>query len=125
MACCALKKQKKHWMILPVFLFLSVGALGGIFLSVLIFLGIFFPNIKEKRDKSLQTYKELLKGLSNKILREPFIFNTELRCKISGKIMKLSTPIAGAVYKYFNLGVLAMAAISILLVLVGLTAFGI
>ncbi len=125
MACCALKKQKKQLMILPVFLFLLSIIFGG---SIILFLslgGLFSRRLTEKRDRVWDLLQELLRGLKTKILGQPFLFDSSLRCKISGKMMRRSTLLAGAVYRYFNLIVLAILIFSLFSLVQGARALGI
>jgi ABC-type transport system involved in multi-copper enzyme maturation permease subunit len=125
MACCALKKQKKQLMILPVFLFLLSIIFGG---SIILFLslgGLFSRRLAEKRDRAWDLLQELLRGLKTKILGQPFLFDSNLRCKISGKMMRRSTLLAGAVYRYFNLIVLAVLIFSLFSLVQGARALGI
>jgi ABC-type transport system involved in multi-copper enzyme maturation permease subunit len=125
MACCALKKQKKQLMILPVFLFLLSIIFGG---SIILFLslgGLFSRRLAEKRDRAWDLLQELLRGLKTKILGQPFLFDSSLRCKISGKMMRRSMLLAGAVYRYFNLIVLAVLIFSLFSLVQGARALGI
>jgi len=125
MACCALKKQKKQLMILPVFLFLLSIIFGG---SIILFLslgGLFSRRLTEKRDRVWDLLQELLRGLKTKILGQPFLFDSSLRCKISGKMMRRSTLLAGAVYRYFNLIVLAILIFSLFSLVQGARTLGI
>ena len=125
MACCALKKQKKQLMILPVFLFLLSIIFGG---SIILFFslgGLFSRRLAEKRDRVWDLLQELLRGLKTKILGQPFLFDSSLRCKISGKMMRRSTLLAGAVYRYFNLIVLAILIFSLFSLVQGARALGI
>lgn len=103
MACCALKKQKKQFLVFSILLLIITSIIGGLVVTFLYIASIFSRNIVEKRNESVKFFKKLIGGLNNKILNEPFLFNSSVRCKISGKIMKLSNPVAGTVYKYFNL----------------------
>jgi hypothetical protein len=125
MACCALKKQKKQLMILPVFLFLASMVIGGSIVLLLSMGGLFSRTLAEKRDRAWDLLKELLRGLKTKILDQPFLFDSSLRCKISGKMMRHSTLLAGAVYRYFNLIVLAVLLFSLLSLVQGARALGI
>ena len=125
MACCALKKQRKQWMIVPLLLFLLVGSLGGLYVVLLSIFSLGFRNLKIRRDKSLNTLKELMKGLTDKILHEPFLFDPKIRCQLSGRIMHFSAPFAARVYKYFNIGILAFILVSIWLLRLGLNIIGI
>ena len=125
MACCALKKQKKQLMILPVFLFLLSIIFGG---SIILFFslgGLFSRRLAEKRDRVWDLLQELLRGLKTKILGQPFLFDSSLRCKISGKMMRRSMLLAGAVYRYFNLIVLAVLIFSLFSLVQGARALGI
>ena len=103
MACCALKKQKKQLLIFPVFLLTVTFIFSVIVITPLLIAGVFIHEVREKRDRSFKLFMELIKGLINRILNEPFLFESTIRCKISGKMMKLSNRMAGVVYKYFNL----------------------
>lgn len=125
MACCALKKQKKQLMILPVFLFLLIMVIGGSIVLLLSLGGLFSRRLAEKRGRVRHVLDELLMGLKTKILNEPFLFDSSLRCKISGKMMRRSTLLAGAVYRYFNLIVLAVLLFSLLSLVQGARALGI
>lgn len=125
MACCALKKQKKQLMIVPVFLFVLSLVIGGALVLCLSLGGLFSRALAEKRDRALRLLKELLGGLRTKILNEPFLFDSSLRCKISGRMMRRSTVLAGAVYRYFNLIVLVILIFSILSLVQGARALGI
>jgi hypothetical protein len=125
MACCALKKQKKQLMILPVFLFLLSLVIGGSLVLCLSIAGLFSRTLAEKKDRVLRLLNELLGGLKTKILNQPFLFDSSLRCKISGKMMRRSTLVAGAVYRYFNLIVLAALLLSLLSLVQGAKALGI
>jgi hypothetical protein len=125
MACCALKKQKKQLMILPVLLFFLSMIFGGAIVLLLSMGGLFSRALAEKRDRARDLLKELLRGLKTKILGHPFLFDSSLRCKISGKMMRHSTLLAGAVYKYFNLIVLAALLFSLFSLFQGARALGI
>ena len=125
MACCALKKQKKQLMILPVFLFVLSVIFGGSLILCLSLGGVFSRNLAGKRDRALRLLKELLRGLRTKILNQPFLFDSSVRCKISGRMMRRSTLLAGAVYRYFNLIVLAVLLLSVLSLVQGARALGI
>ena len=103
MACCALKKQKKQLLIIPLILFLFTTVLGAFFVSILSIPGLFSARIRLKRNKSVNFFKDLLTGLSQKILYEPFLFDSVYRSKLSGKLMSISSRMAGKTYKYFNL----------------------
>ena len=113
MACCALKKQKKQILVFPVLLLLFtfiIGLTAILFLSVF---GLLLRNVREKRNRTLKLFRDLLRGLINRILNEPFIFDSSFRCRISGKLMRFSNRMAGAVYKYFNLILLAFLVFAI------------
>jgi len=110
MACCALKKQKKRLIFFPVILFIIIGA--------------FSRKALEKKKKTAETLNQLLKGLTERILQDPFIFDSSARCKISGKLMNLSTPVAGTIYKYFNLFVLGGMVFFIYLFFLGFRVIG-
>lgn len=112
-------------MILPVVLFLLSAVFGGVFVLCLSMGGVFSRTLAEKRDRALHLLKELLRGLKTKILNQPFLFDSSLRCKISGRMMRRSTLLAGAVYRYFNLIVLAILLFSILSLVQGARALGI
>jgi len=124
MACCALKKQKKRLIFFPVILFIIIGAFSGIFIVFLSIGGIFSRKAVEKKKKAAGTLNQLLKGLSERILQDPFIFDSSARCKISGKLMNLSTPVAGTIYKYFNLFVLGGMVFFIYLFILGFRVIG-
>jgi len=124
MACCALKKQKKRLIFFPVTLFIIIGAFSGIFIVFLSIGALFSRKAVEKRKKAARTLSQLLKGLTERILQEPFIFDSSVRCKISGKLMNFSTPVAGNVYKYFNLFVLGGMLFFIYLFFLGVRVIG-
>jgi hypothetical protein len=121
MACCALRKRKKQLMILPVALFLLVGAFGGLLIGILTMGSLFSRRIAAKRNKTLNTFKQLENGLIDKILNEPFLFDAATRCKVSGRLMNFSSSLAGAVYKYFNLIVFGTLILTFFLLIEGLT----
>lgn len=112
-------------MILPVILFLLSAVFGGALVLLLSAGGVFSRTLAEKRDRALRLLHELLRGLKTKILNQPFLFDSSLRCKISGRMMRRSTVLAGAVYRYFNLIVLAILLFSILSLVQGARALGI
>lgn len=112
-------------MILPVFLFLASMVIGGSIVLLLSMGGLFSRTLAEKRDRAWNLLKELLRGLKTKILGQPFLFAPSLRCKISGKMMRHSILLAGAVYRYFNLIVLAVLLFSLLSLVQGVRALGI
>ena len=112
MACCALKKQKKQLIILPVFLFLMSSIIGGSVITILFFGGFFSHTMAEKKHRSVIFLNELLRGLKNRILDQPFLFDSSVRCRVSGKLMRRYPQLAGTVYKYFNLIVLAVLLLS-------------
>ena len=99
-------------MIFPLLLFVTSSIIGGMLLLVLALGGLFVSALAERRIKAQNLLKELLKGLRTKILDQPFLFDSSLRCKVSGRMMPFSTPVAGTVYKYFNLIILAMLLFS-------------
>jgi hypothetical protein len=112
MACCALKKQKKQLIILPVFLFFMSSIIGGSIILILFFGGLFSQTLAEKKHRSAIFLNELLIGLKNRILDQPFLFDSSVRCKVSGRLMRRYPQLAGTVYRYFNLIVLAVLLIS-------------
>ena len=112
-------------MILPVSLFLLSVVFGGSIVLLLSMGGLFSRTLAAKRDGALGSLKDLLSGLKAKILNQPFLFDSSLRCKISGRMMRRSTVLAGAVYRYFNLIVLAVILFSILSLVQGARALGI
>ena len=112
-------------MILPVFLFFLSVIFGGSLVLCLSLGGVFSRNLAGKRDRALRLLKELLRGLKTKILNQPFLFDSTVRCKISGRMMRRSTLLAGAVYRYFNLIVLAVLLLSVLSLVQGARALGI
>lgn len=107
MACCALRKRKKQLMIVPVALLVIVGLFGGIVVGFFTLSGFFSPGFARKRDRARRTMKQLTDGLKDRILNEPFLFDSTVRCKVSGRLMGYSTPLAGLVFKYFNILVFA------------------
>jgi len=121
MACCALRKRKKQLMILPVFLFLLVGAFGGLLIGILTVGSLFSRSIATKKLRALKTFKQLESGLIDKILNEPFLFDSATRCRVSGRLMGLSSWLAGVVYKYFNLIVFGALILTCFLIIEGLT----
>lgn len=125
MACCALKKQKKQLLIFPIILFILSVAIGGSIVILLSLGGLFSRSLAEKRTRSWNFLKKLLKGLTTKILDQPFLFDSRVRCKVSGRMMRFSTPMAGAVYKYFNLIILTALLLSIFGLFQGVRALGI
>ena len=102
MACCALRKKKKQLMIVPVSLLLIVSLFGGIAVGLFTLGGLFSKGFARKRDRARKTMKQLTDGLKDRILNEPFLFDSTVRCKVSGRLMSHSTPLAGLVFKYFN-----------------------
>ena len=112
-------------MILPVLLFLLSLVIGGALVLLLSVGGLFSRILAEKRDRFLHLLKELLGGLKRQILNQPFLFDSSLRCKISGRMMRRSTVLAGAVYRYFNLIVLAILLLSLFSLVQGARALGI
>jgi hypothetical protein len=125
MACCALKKQKKQLLILPLSLFLLSVIFGGTMILFLSMGGLFSSRLAKKRDRAWDLLRELLRGLKTRILGQPFLFDSGLRCKISGKMMQRSTLLAGAFYRYFNLIVLAVLLFAVLSLVQGARALGI
>lgn len=119
MACCALKKEKKQLMVFSVVLYIILFAVGGAILTLLAVLGLFSTGLRAKRDGFYNTYRTLLKGLKDKILYKPFIVGCSTKSRLTGKLMKFSDPLAGMVFKYFNLILLSVIALSAYLVYVG------
>lgn len=103
MACCALRKGKKQLMIAPLFLSMVVLLGGGLLLLLLSLVGVVSVSWRRRRDRAFKTIKQLLTGLSEKMLNDPFIFDSTVRCRVSGRLLSWSSPVAGLVYKYFNL----------------------
>lgn len=103
MACCALRKKKKQLMIVPVTLLLIVGLFGGIAVGLYALGGLVSKTFARRRDRTRKTMKQLTDGLKDRILNEPFLFDSTIRCKVSGRLMGYSTPLAGLVFKYFNI----------------------
>jgi hypothetical protein len=125
MACCALKKQKKQFMLLPIVLFLVSGVIGGLVVLILLAGGLVSSTLAEKGARTWRFLKELLTGLKTRILDQPFLFDSSFRCKVSGRLMRRSTLLAGAVYRYFNLIVLATLLFSFFSLVQGVRALGI
>jgi len=116
-----LRKRKKQLMILPVILFLTVGVFGGFLIALLTAGSLFSRSIAAKKNKAIKTFKHLERGLIDKILNEPFLFDAATRCKVSGRLMSFSSSFAGAIYKYFNLIVFGTLILTFLLIIKGLT----
>lgn len=112
MACCALRKRKKQFMIVPLGLLTAVYIVGGIMIGLFALGGTVSKSLVRKRDRTRKTVGQLTGGLKDRILNEPFLFDSTVRCRVSGRIMGYSTPLAGLVFKYFNLLVFAGVAVS-------------
>jgi hypothetical protein len=120
MACCALRKRKKQLMILPLVLLAIVGVVGGLMIGLFSLAGLVSPRFARRRDRARRTVKQLADGLKDRILNEPFLFDSTVRCKVSGRLMGYSSPLAGLVFKYFNLIVFSAAVGSLAVVVGGL-----
>ena len=103
MACCALKKQKRQWLITTLILFLLTSALAGLILFCLTLGAVFSSRLKARQEKARAFFGQLLRGLKEKMLDAPFLFSANFRCHLSGRLMGLSPAIAGFFYRYFNL----------------------
>lgn len=112
-------------MILPLILFILTLCMGGSLVLLLSLGGLFSRSLAEKRNKAWNLLRELLKGLTSKILDQPFLLDSAVRCKISGKMMRFSTPLAGAVYKYFNLILFTALLLAFFGLFQGIKAMGI
>jgi hypothetical protein len=121
MPCCALRKRKKQLMIVPVFLLFAVALFGGLLLGIYALGGIFSRGLAEKRSRTAKTVGKLAGGLSDRILNEPFLFDSAVRCRLSGRIMGISAPLAGGIYKYFNILVFGSLAVTIYLLIKGIS----
>lgn len=108
-------------MILPVALFLMVGAFGGLRVALLSVGSLFSPTLAARRLRALKTFIQLESGLIDRILNEPFLFDSATRCKVGGRLMGFSSSLAGAVYKYFNLIVFGTLVLASFLIFEGLT----
>ncbi len=97
------EKEEKQLMIVPVTLLLIVGLFGGIAVGFYSLGGLVSKGFARRRDRARKTMKQLTDGLKDRILNEPFLFDSTVRCKVSGRLMGYSTPLAGLVFKYFNL----------------------
>jgi len=124
MNCCTIKREKKQTLITTLFIFLLSAGLGGLALLVAVLGSLFSRGWKEKKRRVSNFLKVLLHGLSGKMMDQPFLFSSHLRCKISGKIMHISTPLAGAFYKYFNFIVFGLLLISFLGLIQGVKTLG-
>jgi len=120
MACCALRKRKKQLMILPLGLLALVYLVGGLAIGLFALGGLASPHFARRRDRARKTVKQLSDGLKDRILNEPFLFDSTVRCKVSGRLMGYSSPLAGLVFKYFNLIVLGAVAGSLAVFVGGL-----
>ena len=123
MACCALKKEKKQLMVFSIILLVILLGVGGSILLILSIFSLLSKNIAEKRNNFFKFFKILLKGLKDKILYKPFIVDCSTKSKLTGKIMKVSDPMAGLVFKYFNIILLIFIAGSIYLCSLGYSKY--
>ena len=112
MACCALRKRKKQFMIVPLGLLISVYLVGGFAIGLFALGGTVSKSFARRRNQARKTVAQLTGGLKDRVLNEPFLFDSTVRCRISGRIMGYSTLLAGFVFKYFNLIVFAGVAVS-------------
>jgi Flp pilus assembly protein TadB len=119
MACCALRKRKKQLMVVPLGLLTAVYVVGGLLIGLFALAGLVSRGVARRRDRARRTVKQLTDGLKDRILNEPFLFDSTVRCKVSGRLMGRSTRLAGLVFKYFNLLVFAGAAASVAIVVGG------
>ncbi len=106
-------------MIVPLVLFLGVGTLGGLFVLLLTLGSWFSPSLQVRKRRALKTLRQLESGLADRILNEPFLFDSTTRCKVAGRLMNISSGLAGAVYKYFNLIVFGSLVLACLLIFEG------
>jgi len=120
MACCALRKRKKQLMVVPLGLLTAVTLVGGLAIGFFALAGLVSRGFARRRDRARKTVKQLTDGLKDRILNEPFLFDSTVRCKVSGRLMGYSTPLAGLVFKYFNILVFAATAASAAIVVGGL-----
>jgi len=123
MGCCALKKGEKQLMVFPLLILLAVLLFGGLFVMVLTLTGIFSSAWRRRRDRALKTIRILLASLFDKMLNQPFIFDSTVRCRVSGRLLSWSSPVAGLVYKYFNLIVFGIILTASGLLIGGLAQF--
>lgn len=125
MPCCALRKRKKHLMFFPFLLFFLVFIFGGFLVGLFALGGMVSAPLAAKRDRTFTATKRLLNGLTERILHEPFLFDSTVRCRVSGRLMHFSGGLAGAVYKYFNVILLGTIILSLCLLIQGLLVLGI
>lgn len=115
MACCAAKKQKKQFLIFSLLLFFLTAVSAIIILTPLSFGAFFSSSIKEKKKRSYKFFATLLKGLWERMLTAPFLLGSNVRCRLSGRLILVSPALAGFIYRFFNLIVLGLLS-SIILV---------
>jgi|Deesub1362B_J571_1020462.scaffolds.fasta_scaffold00002_379 hypothetical protein len=111
MACCALKKQKRQWLITTLTLFLLTSIVAGLTLLCLGLGALFSPRLRSRQEKAINFFRQLLRGLKDKMLDAPFLFSANVRCELSGRLMSISPAIAGFFYRYFNLIVFTFLSI--------------
>ncbi len=108
MACCAAKKQKKQFLIFSLFLFIITFTSAVILLIPLSFGAFFSSSLREKKRRSLRFFNTLLKGLWDKMLSAPFLLGSDVRCRLSGRLISVSPSLAGFFYRFFNLIILGL-----------------
>ncbi|MFW6161046.1 MAG: hypothetical protein ACOC57_07890 [Acidobacteriota bacterium] len=108
MACCAAKKQKKQFLIFSLLLFIVTAVSAVIFLIPLSVGALFSSSLGEKKRRGQKSFATLLKGLWDKILTAPFLLGSDVRCRLSGRLITISPALAGFFYRFFNLIILGL-----------------
>lgn len=118
MGCCSVRRQRGRTLIVPAVSWIMVAIAGGAILSALTIASLAGPAARERRRRFWKEYVSIERGLARRLLDDPFLFNSEVRSRWSGRIMRRSPALGGWVYRNFNVLVALWA-----LPLIGLAGF--
>lgn len=120
MGCCSVRRRRGRTLIVPAVSWIIVAIAGGAILSVLAVASLAVPALREQRRRFWKEYVSLERGLARRLLDDPFLFNSEIRARWSGRVMRRSPALGGWVYRYFNV----LVAVWVL-PLIGLAGFAV
>lgn len=116
MACCSARRVSgRAWDgdSEPRFLLLELGilaawvVLGGLGIVLITALAAVSPWARRQRGRFSVTVRDSLKRSGERVLDAPFLVGPAARCRVSSHLYRVHAPLAGFVFRWFNLLVLA------------------
>ncbi len=116
MACCGARPTSdngRRYFPLELLRLVLEGVLSGLAIAVVYAASPLSRKIARKSREFALALLRSWRESAREVLDTPFLFDSSLRCRVSGRLYARSEALAGAAYRYFNLGVFVVTATAV------------